>query len=470
MQSGFGNPVRIGDGFATVSGYELPGATGNAGVSGKAGVRFEAPSQDINPAVLVRSRLGGANFFDPKKDEASLEPFSSARVNAFILRWAGGEGFFLSGAPFLLSPWSRWMWLRKPSADGARLIAGAPAALREKGSFMPGWNSRGLLAVAVVVVNALTVGGPPLRADSTVVTVETFDTDPAARGWVASGDAALFAWDAAARDLAVTWDSSRPNSYFRLPLRTFLTRADDFRLEFDLTLEDLQSGTSPDKPYTFELALGFLNTAEAAAPGFLRGTGVDSPDLVEWNYFPDSGFGATVAAAMISHTNAWATSFNTGDGLVIGTTYRFVLDYRAAQQAMAVRMIVGGQTHDLQTATIREPFGDFAVDALAVASYSDAGQDPLYAGSILAHGRIDNVRLETPAPPIRRFVGGPGAGRWAAEFTSWLGWHYTLVRSTDLREWVPVGATVDGTGLRQTLSDEAPPGAGAFYRVKAETN
>ena len=324
--------------------------------------------------------------------------------------------------------------------------------------------------LVVVVVTTLAVARPTLRAESTVVIEETFETDPAARGWVAAGDATLFAWDAAAHNLAVTWDSSRPNSFFQLPLRTFLTRDDDFRLEFDLTLEDLQSGTTPDKPYTFELALGLLNTTEATAPGFLRGTGVDSPDLVEWNYFPDSGFGATVAAAVISHTNAWATSFNTGDGLAPGSTYRFVLDYRAARQALAVRMIVGGQTNELQSATIQEPFGDFAVDALAITSYSDAGQDPLYAGSILAHGRVDNVRLETAAPPLRRFVGGPVAGRWTAAFTGWLGWRYTLVRSTDLREWVPVGATVEGTGHRQALNDEAPPAVAAFYRVKAESN
>ncbi|HMV94354.1 MAG TPA: hypothetical protein PKC16_12935, partial [Thauera aminoaromatica] len=30
-------------------------------------------------------------------------------------------------------------------------------------------------------------------------------------------------------------------------------------------------------------------------------------------------------------------------------------------------------------------------------------------------------------------------------------------RSADLREWVPVGATLEGTGHRQALNDEAPP-------------
>jgi hypothetical protein len=50
-----GNPVRIGDGYATVTGYKLPQPLAFAG---KAGVRFEARSQDIGLPVLVRSRKG----------------------------------------------------------------------------------------------------------------------------------------------------------------------------------------------------------------------------------------------------------------------------------------------------------------------------------------------------------------------------------------------------------------------------
>ena len=83
----------------------------------------------------------------------------------------------------------------------------------------------------------------------------------------------------------VTWDSSQPNSYFYHPLGTILTRNDDFSLEFDLQLNDAEASG-----YGFELAIGFLNLAEATSTNFNRSTGANSPDLVEFTYFPDAGY------------------------------------------------------------------------------------------------------------------------------------------------------------------------------------
>src|SRR5260370_30511036 len=74
-----GNPVKIGDGCATVTGYELPRPLAHQ--AGKAGVRFQARSQDIGLACARHScpckpgicRLcTGANFSVKEKDEASL--------------------------------------------------------------------------------------------------------------------------------------------------------------------------------------------------------------------------------------------------------------------------------------------------------------------------------------------------------------------------------------------------------------
>src|SRR5438445_5842640 len=48
-----GNPVRIGDGCATVTGYKLPRPLVPQSGTGKAGVRFQARSQDTGLAVLV---------------------------------------------------------------------------------------------------------------------------------------------------------------------------------------------------------------------------------------------------------------------------------------------------------------------------------------------------------------------------------------------------------------------------------
>jgi len=46
-------------------------------------------------------------------------------------------------------------------------------------------------------------------------------------------------------------------------------------------------------------------------------------------------------------------------------------------------------------------FTDFRVDAFAIASYSDAGAQ----GSLVAHGIIDRLQIELPAPPVRGLQG-----------------------------------------------------------------
>src|ERR1043166_2736951 len=47
-----------------------------------------------------------------------------------------------------------------------------------------------------------------------VTFLEDFGDDPATRSWRALGDRSLFRWNGTNQHLEVTWDSSRPNSYF----------------------------------------------------------------------------------------------------------------------------------------------------------------------------------------------------------------------------------------------------------------
>src|SRR5437868_12322529 len=87
---------------------------------------------------------------------------------------------------------------------------------------------------------------------------EDFTKDPVAHGWRIFGDTNLFAWNATNHNLNVTWDSSRTNSYWYLPLGTILNRYDDFSIGLDLRLNDVATGANSSKPSTFELAFGFL--------------------------------------------------------------------------------------------------------------------------------------------------------------------------------------------------------------------
>src|SRR4029077_5471824 len=77
---------------------------------------------------------------------------------------------------------------------------------------------------------------------------EDFATNPLGRDWRIFGDSNLFTFNLTNQNLSVIWDSSRSNSYYYLPLRTILSRMDDFALALDLELIDVAAGVNPNKP------------------------------------------------------------------------------------------------------------------------------------------------------------------------------------------------------------------------------
>jgi hypothetical protein len=311
--------------------------------------------------------------------------------------------------------------------------------------------------------------GVPFAANSAVTFHEDFAANPSTRSWRASGDSSLFSWNRTNQSLEVVWDSSRANSYLVRPLNTVLSRGDDFAFAFDLRLGDIAVGTNPGKPFTFQLAIGFLNLAEATATHYLRGTGTDSPNLVEFDYFPDSGFGATVSPTIISSNIQFATSFNSPLELTTNDWFHVVMSYTASNQTLVTTMtrngIVFGPIQDVDLGT---NFTDFRADHFAISSYSDAGQDPQFAGSILAHGVVDNVLVTVPDPAVIGLASAMVNGEWQAEFTARTNWLYTLERTQDFRSWSAVSPTRIGMNERLSFADTNAPAANAYYRVRAE--
>jgi hypothetical protein len=298
---------------------------------------------------------------------------------------------------------------------------------------------------------------------------ESFAADPLQNGWRTHGDANLFQWDATNQVLRVTWDSSKTNSYFYYPLGTILDREDNFNVAFDLRLDDIGPGAHTN---TFQIAVGLLNLGEAAGTNFLRGTGYNSPDLVEFDYFWNSGFGATVWPTMID-TNSGFNYTGSGDyglwALTNGDWHHLEMNYTASNQTL-VTAVTNLANHSglLLTQPLVSSFPDFRVTALSISSYSEAGQDPAYAGSVLAHGAIDNVVATVPPPPIQNLTGGFTNGRWTMQFIERTNWLYTLERSADFRSWTPVSPTAAGVAGAGVLSDTNPPAGNVFYRVRAQ--
>jgi hypothetical protein len=299
-----------------------------------------------------------------------------------------------------------------------------------------------------------------------------FESDPDAQGWRGHGESSLFHWDAGTESMQVTWDSSKTNSYFHHPLGMSLSRQDDFAFGFDLRLNSVIVGVDPAKPFTFQLTVGMIRLESATTSELRRGSGVDAVhgprNLVEFAYFPDSGFGATISPSIVSSNNQFASRFDFPIELAIDTTYNVVLRYTASDQTLRTSL---KREHaafaTIQEVVLPDGFTDFLVDAVAICSYSDAGQDPMFGGSILAEGTIDNLFVQLPPPPVNNLVGAHEDNVYRTTFSARTGWSYALERSTNLTNWtVAATQTASQTGPL-TLEDPAPPAELGFYRVSA---
>ncbi len=305
---------------------------------------------------------------------------------------------------------------------------------------------------------------------------ENFTNDPAADGWQIFGSPNLFQWNSTSHQLAVTWDSSQANSYFYHPLGAALTSASNFMFSFDLQLNDIAAGPAENKPQALQVAIGLLNFTEATNDGFYIGTGYNAPDLVELDYYTDTGYGATVGTPMISSVNNFASGGLTYPlTLTFGAVYRFTLIYTANNQTMHTVLTSNGvPVGPLKATQLTDTFGDFHVDAFSINSYTDAGQDTntyyydgfpvIYAGSLLAHGTVSQMFFADALPVTRILAAGPGQ----LQFSSTTNWVYTLERTTDFQNWPTVSPAVPGVEGSLTLTDTNPIPDKVFYRVRAD--
>ena len=298
---------------------------------------------------------------------------------------------------------------------------------------------------------------------------ENFSTNPAGHGWQAYGNTNLFHWNSSSQNLGVTWDSSQTNSFFYQPLGTILARSDDFGLSFDLQLSDITIGVNPAKTNTFELVVGFINLTNAINPNLWRGAGTSAAhggrNVCEFDYFPDSGYGATVSPTILSSNNQYATSFAFPLTLDPGALFHVTLNFIAANKTLHTTMTRNGQTFGPITDTILgSSFKDFRLDQIAVCSYSDIGAD----GSLLAHGIMDNIVVTVPPPPVQNLKASFTNNAWTAQFISRTNWLYTLERTTNLISWSSVSISTNGNGTNLFLPDTNASLNQAFYRVRAE--
>jgi hypothetical protein len=311
-----------------------------------------------------------------------------------------------------------------------------------------------------ILIAFLLIVSPSIAGAATFT--EGFSSDPARDGWRIFGDTNLFHWNSTNQNLEVTWDSSQPNSYFYHPLRNILALNDAFSVEFDLQLSNAQATGF------FELAVGLLNFGNATNSSFSRDTG-DSPNLFEFDYFPDGGFGpsldATLADSTVNATNMSDFYFKYEDvPLATSVTYHIVLTHVAKDPSISGMVLTNGQIYSALTNVFAGPIVDFRLDTFAISSYIANGG---FGDSVLASGTVDNVVVNLPQPPVQNFSGVLTKGVWQTQFTTRSNWLYTLARTADFNIWADVTPATPGVDGTLILSDTNAPAAGAFYRVRA---
>lgn len=446
-----------GAGFVITNGQFSGGGITDGSMfgSGRATVRISVSSNATDFVALDQARTpsiegqfptdGAGNFTRPVNPQ--LRPLGFAGLNLDGIRAAyagagGGSGFDLS--------WARDTAGNRVPMDEARYI---------RIEVLDGRIELDAAAAVTPVPLTPTAGVRPLPA------TETFDEDPAFSGWSHQGDPARIRWNLPERRLDLSWESLEPNARLLRPLGRSLTERDSFAFELDLHLDALAVGTTPGQPFSFQLAFGWFRLGDIAGIDVRRGTGAGLSNLVEWTFFPDSGFGPTVSPIAISGAGEWAWQPMTiGVDLKPGPIHRIGLAYDAPTRTLRGTLVTDGVPATLRTVPLPEPFAGFNVDTFSIQHYSDLGAD----GSISARGWIDNLRWSLPAHPVGRLVPDAASEGRTVGFNTEKGWTYRLEASVNLRDWSPASEPVAGTGAPMTLTDlrEILLRA-AFYRVVA---
>jgi hypothetical protein len=317
-------------------------------------------------------------------------------------------------------------------------------------------------------------------AATPIVIKEDFSTDPTGR-WSIHGDPALFQWNEAGQHLEVTWDSSKPKSFFYVPLGRTISRDDHFSFEFDLRLDDIVSGHEPGKNGPMQIGIGFLNV-EATNVNWSRTEWPLSANVAEFNsypsgYYPGWPVAPTTAPAFVSGSGYQYAPTYLDEYMMelpAGQVVRVAMHYDAFTQTLTsswrTNGVPVGPTHKL---SLEDPVlsqfkreDNFNVNIFSISSYK-SNEGP-YADSVLAHGVVDNISIVIPpAPPVTRLQGGFVEGRWQMLFRSRADWTYALERTRDFSSWEVLVENMGGTGGDLILTDQAEPTGNAFYRVRA---
>lgn len=270
---------------------------------------------------------------------------------------------------------------------------------------------------------------------------EDFNSNPLENGWSTFGDASLFQWNPETKSMDVRWDSEKTNSCFFKMLPTVIHKDDDFSINFELTPKSVVVQFNQSRSYAFEVfAVGLISTNTSFQPLFDRTTGTDSPNLAEFDYFPDTGFRATLSPVLVSSNSYFGTSFLFPAPLDNSVSYQISMVYTASNQVMKTTVLNKITLQVYQTSfPLPTSYTDFALNALSITSYRDNDN----TGSMLAQGAVRNIRVDFPEPP--KIIGITNSStQTSVTFSSRTNRFYTVEATSNLKNWVATITPVQG--------------------------
>lgn len=221
-------------------------------------------------------------------------------------------------------------------------------------------------------------------------TTMSIDTVPHIGGesqWILHGHPDTFSNAANSNPPVFNWNTEFPTSAVFIPLPHYLNQDSSIHLSTHFTLNSLNIDFVPNSFYGFEIALGLFNSTEVFTESFKRGTGTDSPNLIEWDYFPDTGFGATVSPTITDSDSKFFSTFNFPIDLPIDADIEVELIYDPSQTKLESVLKIDGELKAIKPVVLPEGdgFNDFLVNSAGFISYQDFNDDGKLSASASIH-------------------------------------------------------------------------------------
>ncbi len=291
-------------------------------------------------------------------------------------------------------------------------------------------------------------------------------------GWMLQGDADIFMESAGAGEARFFWNTELPNSSVYFPLGTTLDHRSNFEFSVTMELTSMDIDFIPESFYGFQISMGFHESASIQDSSFRRGTGTDSPNLVEWNFFPDTGFGATVSPVITDSQSAFFASFNFPVDIPLNEEVIITGSYDGQLMEFRSTLITSG-SGPVEMDPVKLPESDefqgFAVDAFGLTSYADFdGNGQLEASARIVavdlswRRRTDNNSIASPVDLTANPdgisavmpAGGPESGTirlWnTADFEKWQFVKAVPVDASALEGGSAVVSLLEGNPLQNT--------------------